>query len=37
MEEDINNLLEKLNFSEEETTRIVCKNLNSNNSQGFEA
>ncbi|KAK5771601.1 hypothetical protein PVK06_047826 [Gossypium arboreum] len=37
MEEDINSLLEKLNFSEEETAKIFCKNLDSNNSQGFEA
>ncbi|PPD78721.1 hypothetical protein GOBAR_DD24344 [Gossypium barbadense] len=37
MAEDINRLLEKLNFSEEEATKIVCTKLGSNNSQEFKA
>ncbi|MFQ6658804.1 hypothetical protein Gotur_027916 [Gossypium turneri] len=35
--EDINKLLEKLNFSEEEATKVVSTKLGSINSQGFEA
>ncbi|MBA0880165.1 hypothetical protein Goshw_014377, partial [Gossypium schwendimanii] len=35
--EDINKLLEKLNFSEEEATKVVSTKLGSMNSQGFEA
>ncbi|MBA0798371.1 hypothetical protein Gohar_008964 [Gossypium harknessii] len=35
--EDINRLLQKLNFSEEEATKIVCTKWGSNNSQGFKA
>ncbi|MBA0575724.1 hypothetical protein Golob_024102, partial [Gossypium lobatum] len=35
--EDINKLLEKLKFSEEEATKVVSTKLGSINSQGFEA
>ncbi|MBA0729932.1 hypothetical protein Golax_022888, partial [Gossypium laxum] len=35
--EDINKLLEKLNFSEEEATKVVSTKLGSIKSQGFEA
>ncbi|KAG8492953.1 hypothetical protein CXB51_010216 [Gossypium anomalum] len=34
---DINKLLEKLNFSEEEATKVISTKLGSINSQGFEA
>ncbi|MBA0721501.1 hypothetical protein Golax_009039 [Gossypium laxum] len=37
MAEDINKLLERLNFLEEESTRVVSSNMGCNNSQGFEA
>ncbi|MFQ6666601.1 hypothetical protein Gotur_032895 [Gossypium turneri] len=37
MAKDINKLLERLNFLEEESTRVVSSNMGSNNSQGFEA
>ncbi|MBA0704940.1 hypothetical protein Golax_017162 [Gossypium laxum] len=37
MVEDINELLNKLSFLEEEATRVMITKVGSNSSQGFEA
>ncbi|MBA0598060.1 hypothetical protein Gorai_007839, partial [Gossypium raimondii] len=37
MVEDINMLLERLNFSEEESIRVVSSNMSSTNGKGYEA